>query len=153
MNEVNRERYLVKSAGDNIEGTRTGLVKFLELLAQYDDAVIVVPSISQYKGNLFDTLLQEYAPALAKALFRDRTVVLDGNKRVHLCSSETLKNFSRSELYLVLWGSRYTIADVEALHGWGGVVLVSWQSGDYAAWVRDHSVQVVYDDGVPDIKI
>lgn len=150
---MNRERYLAKSVGDNIEGTRAGLVKFLELLGQYDDAVIVVPSIRDYKGTLLDTLLQGYNPALAKALIRDREIVLDGNSRVALCAHATLKNYSRSKLYLGLWGAHDTIADIEALHNWRAVVHVSWQSGDYAAWIRDYPVDVIYDDGAPDFRI
>lgn len=145
-----RERYLAKSVGDNIDGTRAGLVKFLELLDRYGDAVIVVPSIGNYKGNLLDALLQDCNPALAKALLRDRQMVLNGNKRVSLCAQATLKNYSRSELYLVLWGSHHTIADIEALHTWGAVVHVSWQSGDYATWIQDYPVTVIYDDGTPD---
>ncbi|MBZ5788738.1 hypothetical protein K8353_01315 [Burkholderia contaminans] len=150
---MTRERYLVASAGGNVEGTRAGLVKFLQLLDRYDDAVIIVPKIADLKNNMLTQLLEENEPAIAKALIRDREYVFAGGKRVRLCAEAALKNFARSTLYLVLWGSHDTITEVEALHFWSAVVLVSWQSGDYKWWVQDHPVEVIYDDGVPDFKL
>jgi len=80
-----RERYLAKSAGGNVEGTRAGLVKFLQLLDRYDDAVIVVPKIADLKNNMLTQLLEDNVPAIAKALIRDREYVFEGGKRVRLC--------------------------------------------------------------------
>ena len=151
--DMNRERYLVKSAGGNIDGTRAGLAQFLKLLDQFDEGVIVAPDVSALKNGMFAMVLEEVDPALAKALIQKREHVFSDSKKVSVCTQATLKNFKRSALYLVLWGSSYMIADVETFDRWGAVVLVSWQSPDYAAWAQDFPVTVIYDDGLPDFKI
>lgn len=151
---MNRDRYLVKSAGDNIEGTREGLAKFLQLLGQHREGVIVVPHMNQVKDTLLAHVLNDVSPALADTLFRKREHVFSDGSRIQVCSQQTLKNFRRSPLYLVLWGSHYAIDDVEALDRWGAVVFVSWQSIDYQAWLQNHdNVSVIYDDGKPDTHI
>lgn len=151
---MNRDRYLVKSAGDNIEGTREGLAKFLQLLGQYREGVIVVPNMGQVKDTLLAHVLDSVAPALADTLFRKREYVFNDGSKIQVCSEQTLKNFRRSPLYLVLWGSHYTIDDVEGLDRWGAVVFVSWQSIDYQDWLQRHdNVSVIYDDGKPDFAI
>ncbi|WP_419572083.1 hypothetical protein [Rheinheimera sp.] len=140
---MGKERFLVKSFGDNIEGTRIGLAKLLELLAHHQHAVIVVPTIGQVKGTLLEKVLGE---KLSKKLINDRVLDLDDGKKISLCGHATLKNYSNADVYLVLWGTKLMIADIEKLLGWKAVVLVTWLKADCEEWEKSYPVQVIYDD-------
>lgn len=140
---MNRERFLVKSFGDNIEGTRAGLVKLIQLLDTYDNAVIVVPEIGKVKGTILVDVLGE---DVSKALLKNREITFSGNKKISLCAQATLKNYKDADAYLAVWGSEHTIATLEALHQWKAAILVTWQPNDSAKWEAANSVNVIYDD-------
>lgn len=140
---MNRDRFLVKSFGDNIEGTKVGLAKTLELLNNYNHAVIVVPTIGKVDGTMLVTALGE---ELSKNLIKNREVNLANNKKISLCGQQTLKNYKHADVYLALWGTEYIIAEIEALHKWKAAILVTWQPGDSAAWEAANKVSVIYDD-------
>ena len=133
----------MKSFGDNIDGTRAGLVKLMQLLDTCDHAVIVVPEIGKVKGTMLVDALGE---DLSKALIKNREINFPNNKKISLCGQATLKNYKYADAYLALWGSEYTIADIEALNGWKAVVLVTWQPNDSAKWEAANRVSVIYDD-------
>jgi len=140
---MSRERFLVKSFGDNIDGTRAGLIKLIQLLDTYDHAVIVVPEIGKVKSTMLVDVLGE---DVSKALIKNREITFSGNKKISLCAQATLKNYKYADAYLALWGSEYTIADIEALPQWKAVVLVTWQPNDSSKWEAANTVSVIYDD-------
>ena len=139
---MNRERFLVKSFGDNIEGTRAGLVKLLQLLETYDHAVIVVPQIREVKSTMLANVFDE---STLEALVKYGEINFLGGKKISLCAQATLKNYENADAYLVLWGSEYAINDIEALYRWKAVVFVTWLSNDSAKWEVDNRVSVIYD--------
>ncbi len=142
-----RKRFLVKSTGANPDGVRHGLIKILELLGEYQSAVIVVPTL----GHLKDTLLTDVLePELSKKLIKDREILLSDGKQVLLCGQNTLKNYRGHEAYLDLWGSKYSIEDIEALPSCKAIVLVTWVPEDSVDWLREHEVTTIYDDGQTD---
>jgi hypothetical protein len=143
---MNRVRFLAKSYGDNIDGTKAGLAKLLELLRlnTYKSATIVVPVIGDVKYTILVPALGE---ELAKVLIRDRTITLSDGKKLSLCGHATLKNFKYEDAYLGLWASKDTIAAIEKLPTWKGAVVVTWLPTDAEDWIKDHSVKVIYDDG------
>jgi hypothetical protein len=66
---MNRLRFLAKSFGDNVDGTKAGLAKLLELLSSesYKSACIVVPNIGNVKHTiLVDALGEELSKKLVK---------------------------------------------------------------------------------------
>lgn len=137
-----RERFLVKSSGDNPEGVRQGLVKTVDLLGSYQSAVVVVPTL----GHLKDTILTNVlGPELSKKLIKDREILLPDGKKILLCGQATLKNFRRHEVYLDLWGSKYSIREIEALPC-KAIVMVTCIPEDSAEWEQEHSVNIIYDD-------
>ncbi|SIQ61719.1 hypothetical protein SAMN05880558_104191 [Aeromonas sp. RU39B] len=140
---MNRERFLVKSFGDNIDGTKAGLIKLIQLLDTHDHAVIVVPEIGKVKSTMLVDALGE---DLSKALIKNREIAFPGNKKISLCAQSTLKNYRHADAYLALWGSEYTIADIEALPNWASLVLVTWLPKDSAQWEAANRVTVIYDD-------
>ncbi|OAJ52503.1 hypothetical protein A6V36_13940 [Paraburkholderia ginsengiterrae] len=141
---MNRERFLVKSYGDNPAGVTAGLVKLLELLPNHKDAVIVVPEMGKVSGTMLVPILGE---DLSKRLIKNREILFDDGSRISLCAQATLKNYRRADAYLVLWGSKYAIQDVEALDRWKSLVLVTWMPEDSAEWEAENKVSVIYDDG------
>lgn len=143
---MNRVRFLAKSFSDNVEGTKAGLAKLLELLNldNYKNATIVVPRIGNVERTIFVGALGEQ---LSKVLIRDRVITLSDGKKLNLCGHATLKNFKYDDAYLGLWATKDTIAEIEALPIWKGAVVVTWTPADAADWVKDNSVTVIYDDG------
>jgi hypothetical protein len=139
-----RERFLVKSFGDNADGTRAGLVKLLELAGTNKSSVIVVPALNQVKGSLLTAVLGDQLSAI---LIQHRKITLENGNSIELCSQATLKNFQRADAYLALWGSEDSVKDIEALSRWTSCILVTWGPEDSAKWVDTHDVQVIYDDG------
>ena len=140
---MSRERYLVKSFGDNLEGTKTGVGKFIKLCLRDGDGVIVVPTLKDVRHTILSSVLGE---DLTKKLVRDREIEIDG-KKIKLCSSSTLKNHKYSQVYLALWGTKDMIEDIETeCLSCTSVVLVTWLPDDSVDWVRNHPVTVVYDD-------
>lgn len=139
-----RERYLVKSFGSNPEGVLWGFRKILELLDSYSIAVVVVPTIGDLKHTILVDIL---GPELSKKLIKDREIILEGNKRILLCGQATLKNFRRYEVYLDLWGSKYSVEELEALPC-KAIVMVTCMPEDSARWEQEHSVNVIYDDKI-----
>ena len=140
---MNRERFLVKSFGDNIDGTKAGLIKLIQLLDAHDHVVIVVPEIGKIKGTILVDALGE---DVSKALIKNREIAFQGNKKISLCAHSTLKNYRYADAYLALWGTEYMVADIEALTSWKSFVLVTWLPKDSAQWEAAHSVTVIYDD-------
>ncbi|MGZ6518819.1 MAG: hypothetical protein ACXVED_14625 [Bacteroidia bacterium] len=140
---MNRERYLVKSYGDNIEGTRVGLTKLLELLNNHNNAVIVVPLIGQIKGTMLVNVLGE---ELSKQLIKDRVLKFGDGKTISLCAHSTLKNHRYADIYLALWGTEQTIMDIEELSQWKAAILITWLRKDSEKWTEKYSVEVIYDD-------
>ncbi|EHR5764840.1 TPA: hypothetical protein ACMD08_004487 [Vibrio parahaemolyticus] len=141
---MGRERYLVRSFGDNIEGTKAGVGKTLELLlGKYNSAVIVVPQIGQVKHTMLKDVLGE---ELSKVLIRDRVIKLEGGKTLSICASTTLRSHTNNEVYLALWGTEKIISDIEAIIACKAVVLVTWLPKDAAAWSNSYSPKVIFDD-------
>ena len=139
---MNRERFLLKAYGDDVEGTRTGLIKALELLESYDLVVIVVPTI----GKVADTMLVDVLGEVAsKALIKNREITYPNNKKIQLCGQATLKKYQYADVYLALWGSKYLVSDIERLHKWRGFILVAWSEEDHSLWEMNNKVTVIYD--------
>jgi 5'-3' exonuclease len=139
-----RERFLVKSFGDNEEGSREGLEKAIDLLKKYDSLVIVVPTIGKIKDSMLTNLLN---PELAKKLIKDRELLFQNNKKISLCAQSAVKNYRNADVFLDLWGNKFSIQDIEALHHCKAVILVTWGPDDCAEWEKQHPVTVIYDDG------
>lgn len=143
---MSRERYLVSSYGGNPEGTRVGLAKFFELCMSHGSGVIVVPTIGKVSGTMFTQVLPE---ALAKTLISKRTISIGDEKTITLCGSTTLKNFTRANVYLALWGQAGTIETIEKdCYSCTAEVFVTWLPEDSKEWSREHKVTKIYDDGV-----
>lgn len=140
---MNRERFLVKSLGDNPEGVREGLVKLIQLLDTCDHAVIVVPQLRQLKQTILADVLGEEN---LRVLIKTREINFPGNKKISLCSQATLKDYEHADAYLALWGSQYTIEEIEALHKWKAVILVTWERVDSAKWEANNRVSVIYQN-------
>ncbi|MDD2781475.1 hypothetical protein [Sulfuricurvum sp.] len=141
---MNRERYLVKSNGDNIEGTRVGLINFLELCQKYGNGVIVVPMLQNVNHSMLTTVLGE---ELSKKLIKNRTLAIENGKTISLCSANTLKNYTYANVYLALWGSKDTIQVIEkTCHNGKAIVLVTWIPEDSKDWISQNAVTIVYDD-------
>jgi len=141
---VPRNRFLVKSSGDNADGTRAGLVQLIELSATHKSCVIVVPALNHIKVSLLAVALGDQ---LATELIKHRKITLHNGSSIELCAQATLKNFRRANAYLALWGSEYMVEDIEALQLWTSFVLVTWIAADSVKWVQAHDVQVIYNDG------
>lgn len=144
---MNRERFLVKSYGDNKEGTKVGLAKMLEALKALDSgatAAIVVPSIGHVKDTLLVDVLGE---DVAKRLINNRVLEFDDKSKLVLCACATLKNYTGADVYLALWGTETTIMSIEKLWQWKTAVLVTWLPQDSEKWVATYSVKTIYDDG------
>lgn len=141
---MNRERYLVKSNGDNIEGTKIGLIHFLELCKKYGNGVIVVPMLQNVNHSMLTTVLGE---ELSKKLIKNRTLAIENGKTISLCSVNTLKNYTHANVYLALWGSKDTIQLIEKIcHNGNAIVLVTWVPEDSKDWISQNAVTIVYDD-------
>lgn len=141
---MNRERYLVKSYGDNIEGTKVGLIKFLELCQKYGSGVIVVPMLQNIDHTMLTTVLGEEK---SKKLIKNRTLPIENGKTVGLCSANTLKNHTHFSVYLALWGSNDIIQAIEkTCHNREAVILVTWIPEDSKDWLLHNTVTVIYDD-------
>ena len=108
---MKRERFLVKSFGDNIEGTKAGLIKLLQILEEHSNAVIVVPELGKVKNTMLVDVLGE---ELSKKLIKDREIIFTNNKKISLCSQATLKNYKFADAYLALWGSHGVVAQKPA---------------------------------------
>lgn len=141
---MTRERFLVKSFGDNPEGARVGLVKLLEMLETAKSGVVVVPRLGDLKHSMLVDILGEEKTA---QFIKQREIVFSDGKKISLCSLTTLKNHKYSNAYLALWGSKETIAAIEPLGTWSALVLVTWLPKDSEQWQKDHAVTVLYDDG------
>jgi hypothetical protein len=138
---VNRERFLAKSRGDDRNGTIAGLRKAVELLANHEEVVIVVPQLKNVTDSLLtDVLSEEYAQQLVKA----RELTFSDGKKIRLCSEATLKNHRHATAYLALWGSKYMIEEVEKLPQCQAVVLVTWLEDDSAEWESSNTVELIY---------
>ncbi|EJM26376.1 hypothetical protein [Pseudomonas sp. GM25] len=143
---MSRERYLVSSYGGNPEGTRVGLAKFFELCLSHGSGVIVVPTIGNVSGTMFTQVLPN---ALAKTLISKRVISIGDGKTITLCGSSTLKNFTKGNVYLTLWGQAGTIEKIESdCYSCTAEVFVTWLPEDSKEWARTYKVTKIYDDGV-----
>ena len=140
---MTRERFVVHGTGDELAATKAGLSKTLELLGQHKTGVVLVPTMRTAKDTMLVTALGD----LGKKFVKDRVINLDGGVSLHLCADATLKNFQRADVYLALWGSKYAIADIEALSSWKAAVLVTWEPAESAEWEQQHHVKVVQHAG------
>lgn len=138
---MSKARFLVKSIGDDIEGAKAGLIKIIQLLDQCQDAVIVVPQLGNVKDSLLATIL---GPEHTKTLLKNRELIFEDRKKLSLCSTATLKNYRNASAYLALWGNKYDIEDIEALHAWQAVVLVTWQPEDSNEWEKKNKVEIIF---------
>lgn len=108
--------------------------------------MIVVPTIGNVSGTMFTQVLPE---ALAKTLISKRTISIGEGKTISLCGTSTLKNFTRANVYLALWGQSGTIEKIESdCYSCTAEVLVTWHPDDSKEWARKHPVTKIYDDGV-----
>lgn len=137
---MSRERFLVRAVGPNEDAVRKGLRKIGALLETLKSAVIVVPMLRQLSGSVLIDVLGETA---SKVLLKDREITLPNGATLQLCSAQTLKNFSRADAYLVLWGSAPMIQDVESLSRWQACVVVTWAEKDSQDWEEQHTIQVL----------
>lgn len=140
---MNRDRFLAKSLADNLEGTRAGLIKLVEILDKHNEGVIVVPKIQHIKISILATVLGK---DLSKQLIDNREISFNDGKKIHLCSQATLKNYKFYSAYLVLWGSKESIEKIESLHSWKSAILVTWSPEDSKQWELDHEVTIIYDE-------
>lgn len=141
---MKQEKYLVKSFGDNQEGTNVGLKKFFELCGRDGNGVIVVPMLKNLAYSMFAIALGE---ELSKKFIKERTLSISEGTTISLCSSNTLKNFTRANVYLALWGSDDMIQDIEKnCQNYKSIVLVTWLPKDSEEWTKNSSVLVIYDD-------
>lgn len=136
-----RERFLVKAFGDDVNGTAAGLRKLFQLLGNHDHVVIVVPQMKDVMSTMLVSVLGEDA---SKKLIKDREILVSPDKKISLCSHATLKNYSRADAYLALWGSKFIVAEIEALSHWRSFVLVTWLPEDSAQWEVEYNVSVIY---------
>ena len=141
---MNRERFLVKSYGDNIDGVKAGLKKLFELLGTYSSATIVVPMIGQVQNTMLPTVLGE---KLSKKLIKVRVIILEGGKKISLCGQSTLKNFKNDDVYLDLWGSSSSIKSLEDMTYAKAIILTTWTPADSVDWESSNNVTVIYNDG------
>lgn len=140
---MERKRFLVRSTGDNLEGTKVGLAKFLELIGSDKNGVIVAPKLSGLESTL---LVPALGQDVANRLIKNRTLAFSSGNRIDLCSQQTLRNFTRADVYLALWASEYMIEAIEALSCWSNLVVVTWSPTDAQRWSASHEVQTIYDD-------
>lgn len=139
---MNRKRYLVRANGADVEATRVGVSKCVELLGTDKNGVIVVPNLQNLQHTMLVGVLGE---DLAKTLIKERTITFRDGNRLDLCSEQTLKNFTRADVYLALWGSPAMVGKIEEIVSWRDLVFVTWLSSDADAWLDEHKdVHVVY---------
>lgn len=81
---MNRQRFLAKSFGDNIEGTKYGLLKLIELLNTDNckTATIVVPLIGNVQHSMLVGVLGE---DLSKQLIKNKSITFIDGKKISLC--------------------------------------------------------------------
>ncbi|OEE69039.1 hypothetical protein [Vibrio splendidus] len=139
---MKRDRFLVKSFGDNSEGTKVGVQKVLQLLTKYNTAVIVVPTIGKVKNTLLTDILGD---DLSKQLIKNRVINFDG-KSISLCGQSSLKNYSSTDVFLDLWGSEHSIKKIEELTYCKALILVTWLPQDSEYWLEKYKPKVIYDD-------
>jgi len=137
-----RERFLVKSTGANPDAVRLGFKKLLELLGGHSVAVVVVPTLGDLKHTI---LVDVLGPELSIKLIRDREISFPGGKQILLCGQATLKNFRRHDVYLDLWGSKFSVAELESLPC-KAIVMVTWTPEDSVEWERSHDISVIFDE-------
>ena len=140
---MKRDRFLVKSFGDNIEGTKTGFIKLLQILEEYTNAVVVVPNLGNIKYTMIVDVLGE---ALSNQLIKNRKIILTDNKIITLCSESTIIDCKYADVYLVLWGTNRNIQFIEALPQWKSMILVTWHPTDSEQWEKENNVMIIYDD-------
>lgn len=140
---MSKVRYLVKGQGDDKQAMLRALSAGIELLSEIDDLVIVVPTIGHMKDTMFAKLLYEKVPGLAKSFFKDRIFHLPEGKKIQLCASTTLRDFSRSQGYLLLWGSQSTLDAVEAIASCRRIVELSLMERDYVKWAAKFNPMVI----------
>ena len=121
----------------------------LELLGAYQSAVIVVPTLGRVKDTLLTDVL---GPELSKKLIKEREIFLPDGKQLLLRGQQTLKNYRGHDAYLDLWGTKYSITDIEALPHCKAIVMVTWLPEDSVEWVREHEITTIYDDGQADSR-
>ena len=120
---------------------RHGLAKIIELLGSYQSAVVVVPTLGGLKHTILADVLGD---ELSKKLIKDREIRLPDGQQILLCGQATLKNYRRHDIYLDLWGSKYSIKDLEEIPC-KAIVMVTCTSEDSAEWEREHSVTTIHD--------
>ncbi|NRR32054.1 hypothetical protein HSX11_17915 [Oxalobacteraceae bacterium] len=138
-----QERYLVKSTGDNQSGAEAGLIKALELLGKHKAAMIVVPTIGNFKHSMLTKVL---LPEHAKLLLKERKITFSDGTTIGLCAQSQLKNHRNIDVFLDMWGTQYSIADIESMFGWKAVVLVTWGPTDSKEWEAKYPVSIIFDD-------
>ena len=139
---MSMDRYLVKSYGDNIAGTNIGIGKMMQLLEQYNNAVIVVPSIGKVDEAMFTTVLGD---KLSKQLIKNRSIITKG-KIISLCEQKILNDYTNYDVYLDLCGSNKSISEIEKSRLCKAVILVTWLPQDSEYWMEKYNPQVIYDD-------
>ncbi|KJG18459.1 hypothetical protein UB37_19450 [Photobacterium iliopiscarium] len=139
---MSMDRYLVKSYSDNIAGTKIGIGKMMQLLEQYNNAVIVVPSIAKVDETMFTSVLGD---KLSKQLIKNRSIITKG-KIISLCEQKTLNDYTNYDVYLDLWGSNKSISEIESSRLCKAVILVIWLPQDFECWTEKYKPQVIYDD-------
>uniref|UniRef100_UPI003F7E3929 hypothetical protein n=1 Tax=Xanthomonas sp. 0924 TaxID=2835534 RepID=UPI003F7E3929 len=136
---MKRKRFLVRSLAQSMEGTRIGLIKFIQILGKGETGTIVVPAFQ----NLQHSALVDVLGDIAKNLIKNRLIELDDDKKINLCSHSTLKNYKYSDSYLVLWCEKSTISEIELLSSWKSVVLVTFSPTDSERWEEKYDVAIV----------
>lgn len=137
------ERYLVKSYGDNPDGTKAGLLKMIDSLQHHNNAVIIVPMLRNVSNSMLADVL---GPQLTKALMKDRVISFN-DKTISLCAQSALNNHRGNDIYLDLWGTENSISNIESLNSSKVTILVTWLPKDSQKWEKQNKPIVIYDDG------
>jgi hypothetical protein len=133
----NRERYLLKAIGDDLQATIAGVAKFRELCQKYGDGVIYVPTMRHVESTLLATAVGE---KIIKALSKHQPVTLPTGQRIDLCSGRTFQNYTRGSVYLVLWATPDMIENVErGARACKAMVVVTWLKNDADTWISSQN--------------
>ncbi|MCP4117278.1 MAG: hypothetical protein GY737_18150 [Desulfobacteraceae bacterium] len=139
----NRERFFLNAYGDDLQATKAGVVKFLELCQKYGNGVIYVPAMQHIKSTLLASAIGEQT---TKDLAKHKDVILPNGQRIDLCSDKTFKNYRGGDVYLALWATPGMIEAVEKeSYSCKAVVVVTWLENDADGWIsKCHPTQLTW---------
>ncbi len=140
---MSKRRFLIKGTGTDKQAMNQALAKGIHSLNEIDDLVIVVPTFTNINHTIFADLLLAINPEMKKSLFKDRMLVLPERKKIQLCSSTTVKDFRRSQGFLVLSCNAKTIDEIETFDNCELIVALPWNEDEYQQWVSKFNPQII----------